>query len=399
MHKYQHKFGKSFLAAVTIFSATNMAAAHDLSAIHFERESYKKLLESRTLDGGTKGAPSISASAAASVPRLRSTLSSQQIKVINKVHDRNAALQMLTSASPELLISREKTLGPSPTERALSDFHAVIPKSVINLAKTWKTNSTLKVCFMEPEAVDAKRAIASYASEWEEWGSIQFDFGPVSNPRTCTAKDGSNIRITFRTDEYASYVGTDAEAYSQLDQATMFLSAFDTENYNTSTYRRIVLHEFGHALGFLHEHQHPSTDCEKQFDLQRIKEKYNWSDADIALNLSQLRASHAYLRTPGMVVGTDPKEGEIGFTNYDKDSIMHYSLDQALFKQPPGSCYLAQENENLSDLDKKGMAMIYPNISSAMQSNKHNAEIDRTLMTNKYLSTLQREAVKTLYRE
>jgi len=83
-----------------------------------------------------------------------------------------------------------------------------------------------------------------------------------------------------------------------------------------------VLHEFGHALGLIHEHQHPF----RPFILNRNAviahyqgEPYNWPEDSINLNvLNQLnRASTNHM------------------TSFDPESIMVYSLPDHLFKQKP----------------------------------------------------------------
>lgn len=378
-----------FLAGTILFGISVPLSAHDLRAVHFERENNKKLLESRYRSlkiEGTETPSAVSSPSSENAP-FPNVLSKQQIRVINQSIDKETALQVLTGA-----------VRPGLPADATSFRQIIIPKSVISRAKTWDAGSTLKVCFVEQGAVDAKRAIARYAAEWTKWGNIKFDFGSESRPRTCADKDGSVIRITFNTEEYASYVGTDAKAFAQLNQPTMFLSSFDTENYTSEKYRATVLHEFGHALGFQHEHQHPTAECEKQFDLERIKKLYKWSDEDISVNISQIKVSNAYRGTGGITTGENKKEGEVAFTEYDKDSIMHYALERSIFKQPPGSCYITNENAELSARDKKGMAFAYPNISAAALNTRHNKEIDRFLIINKNLSMLEREALKALRR-
>ena len=67
----------------------------------------------------------------------------------------------------------------------------------------------------------------------------------------------SDIRISFQYDGCWSAVG---KTCSQIPKPrpTMNFGWF-TRNPNQATIQEVVLHEFGHALGLVHEHQHPKT--------------------------------------------------------------------------------------------------------------------------------------------
>src|SRR5262249_10077151 len=129
-------------------------------------------------------------------------------------------------------------------------------------------------------------------------------------------------------------------------------------------WRAIVLHEFGHALGFKHEHQHPTEGCNSDFrweddpdyqpttDIrgQYIQNKngrrpgiYTWAAGPpnywpkrmVDHNMRQLPQSHMYKTTA-----------------FDAQSIMKYSFPVWMFARGENSpCFSAGTNKELSKMD------------------------------------------------
>lgn len=105
----------------------------------------------------------------------------------------------------------------------------------------WKTGRTLRVFFMGGTAAQQTKAKAA-AAEIEANANLKFSY-------VATAGE-SDIRISFNAGSGAwSYIGTDALGIPK-NQATMNLG-FD----QGGTY----VHEFLHAIGAVHEHQHPEA--------------------------------------------------------------------------------------------------------------------------------------------
>ena len=104
-------------------------------------------------------------------------------------------------------------------------------------AKKWPNGSTLQVRFMggTPEQ---QATVENFAKQWENHANLKLDFNNAAN---------AEIRITFLDDGAWSYVGTDCLDIP-LHAATMNYGWLD---------EGVVLHEFGHALGLIHEHQNP----------------------------------------------------------------------------------------------------------------------------------------------
>ena len=90
--------------------------------------------------------------------------------------------------------------------------------------------------------------VLEVASEWTAHANIRFE--RVEEP-------DAEIRLSFADRGYWSHVGMDAVAVDK-SMTTMSLAAF-TVDTPSPEFRRVVLHEFGHALGSIHEHQNPAA--------------------------------------------------------------------------------------------------------------------------------------------
>lgn len=220
-------------------------------------------------------------------------------------------------------------------------------RGVVDRAKLWPMDSVLTVCFRDGTP-KARARIAEIAGEWMRYIGLRLDFGDVVNPRTCSGKNTESIKVDFYSSGpnagHWSYIGID----SKLFEHSMNLEAFGSDALPVSReeYRRIVLHEFGHALGFEHEHQSPAAHCEAEFDKTRLKDwaaRMSWNDRDVQTNLAELQPTTSRV-----------------FTRHDPKSIMHYSLPDELFKGGKSNkCWVAVNND-LSEGDKAFAAQMYP---------------------------------------
>lgn len=205
----------------------------------------------------------------------------------------------------------------------------------------------LRVCFMDG-GVALKRRIMTAAKEWEVPGSsVRFDFGNASNPRICGGPEPSHIRIGFRYRGYWSLVGQHSVNSARQFEQSMNFEAWDVRDVDDTTLRRIVLHEFGHALGLHHEHQNPQSTCEQQFD-------WDYAYRELALPPNQWPQSEVDLNLRRLVGGSYSSSA------FDPASIMIYSLPARFYKDRENATCFRPAPNLLSAGDKTAIATKYP---------------------------------------
>jgi hypothetical protein len=94
--------------------------------------------------------------------------------------------------------------------------------------------------------------------EWGRYANITFTRSEDTSPALLPL-----ITISFKKEcECWSYIGTDARTATPNPEFTMMLGAVSEGADTTPSDRSIILHQFGHALGLVHEHMCPSeTDA------------------------------------------------------------------------------------------------------------------------------------------
>jgi len=171
-----------------------------------------------------------------------------------------------------------------------------------------------------------------YAQQWSQYANITFKF---------VTSGSAQIRVTFTSGAGSySYIGKDALNIAS-NKETMNFGWFN-DNTSDTEFSRTTIHEFGHALGMIHEHQHPLAAI--PWDKPKVYAYYAgypnyWTQAQVDNNLF---AKYSTSQTQ--------------YSAYDKLSIMHYSISSDLTTNG----FSVGNNTVLSATDKQFIASVYP---------------------------------------
>lgn len=119
-------------------------------------------------------------------------------------------------------------------------------KAALVKGSKWQSGDTISISFID--GTDEQKALVrKFAPEWTmHLANLRFAW--LEPPNT-------DIPISFANPGSWSVIGTTCRNVPQ-DQATMNFGWL-TPGVTDEEARRVILHEFGHALGLIHEHQNP----------------------------------------------------------------------------------------------------------------------------------------------
>ncbi|HVW12512.1 MAG TPA: M12 family metallopeptidase [Mucilaginibacter sp.] len=222
----------------------------------------------------------------------------------------------------------------NPNQRFSSDEGALLTRMALITDNKWQSGATLNIGFLNGSDIQ-KRQTQKMAAEWLQYADIKFNY--IDDPQQATIR----IAFQFNGDQGSwSYIGTECLQISK-DNPTMNFGWLEDDTADEE-WRRVVVHEFGHALGCIHEHSSPGGNI--QWNKPAVYQYYegppnNWTQQDVDNNV--------FFR-----YSTDITQ----FTTLDPNSIMMYPIPA----QFTLNGFSVGMNTDLSDTDKSFIRQEYP---------------------------------------
>ena len=246
----------------------------------------------------------------------------------------------------------------TPTEEEDPPEYAAAPVELL-----WENGKVLQVWFLNKKKKHNAyiELIKEGVKEWEKYANVSFTF-----PEVWDSDCPPEVRIRFWdkppgftpeephhniSDGYWSYVGTACEQIAEGDpepnfwNPTMSLRVPDLSRYEAD-FKATILHEFGHTLGFMHEHQRPDAKLLINYNMEEVYKHYRgigWNKQRVD---EQLFNFHEYQDKSAIVA-----------TEFDTTSIMMYDLPAKILTDKTKA---VPKNMCLSQLDKDFVARLYP---------------------------------------
>jgi serralysin len=155
-------------------------------------------------------------------------------------------------------------------------------KAALLNAAAWPSNASIRVAFLGGDpGLQAK--VRNVARRWTAPGLANLTLDFVPDPKA------AQIRIAFRQGDGSwSYIGTECLGIPH-PQPTMNFGWLTPESSDLDI-QEVVLHEFGHALGLIHEHQNPDQPI--QWNRPAVIKDLsgppnNWDEGTIETNMFQ----------------------------------------------------------------------------------------------------------------
>lgn len=234
-------------------------------------------------------------------------------------------------------IAAELAINENPDNKPILQLRPGVSMNPAKLAllvgKTWQNGRKLGVTFLDGSSTQ-KKDVKKHAKTWSKYANIKFDFNAGSK---------AEIRISFKADTGSwSYVGTDCLLQDIPKKEPTMNFGWLKDDTDDMEYRRVVCHEFGHALGAIHEHQNPKGGI--KWNLDAVYKYFMgapnyWTKEEVDHNVIKKYS-------------VDQLNG----TEFDMKSIMLYHFPKEFIiggMETP-------ENSDLSSGDKAFINKIYP---------------------------------------
>jgi hypothetical protein len=211
-----------------------------------------------------------------------------------------------------------------------------LDRAALLKATQWDSGTTITCGFLDGVA-SVQEKVKKYAKQWtlDGGGPANLKFVFVNTPAQ------ASIRISFQYPGSWSVLGKTCLQITDKTKPTMnygWLTPASSED----AVRRVVLHEFGHAIGLIHEHQNPKNGI--RWNRAKVIADLsgppnNWNAQQIEFNMF-----HKF------------QEAEVRATPVDSASIMMYPIP----KTWTTNGFSAALNSTLAATDKSLVKAAYP---------------------------------------
>lgn len=185
------------------------------------------------------------------------------------------------------------------------NFHLLDEPSRLGVfrALKWAPGTTLKVRLLTNDS-KLEGMVKYLACTWSNHANIRFDFGDYAD---------AHVRVSFDPNGgHWSGVGTSI-LNRPINEPTMNLAIRSDTEWPEA--KRVVVHEFGHTIGCIHEHQSPPAGIP-------------WNEAKV-IEYYKLTQGWSPEKTRNNVIKKYDKD-QINASSYDRVSIMHYPVSKEL---------------------------------------------------------------------
>lgn len=194
---------------------------------------------------------------------------------------------------------------------------------------TWQPGDIIQIGFLDGDP-EVQEGVRQAAEEWMDYANLRLRFGDV---------DDADVRISFNGQGSWSYLGTVCRQIPSPEPTMNY--GWLTPDSSDDEVNRVVLHEFGHALGCIHEHQNPA-------------EGIKWNKPVV----------YAYYGGPPNNWSKDQVDNNL-FAVYDRELTVHSEFDpESIMLYPIDKRFTLDGlevglNTALSEKDKEFIAQTY----------------------------------------
>ena len=204
-------------------------------------------------------------------------------------------------------------------------------RAALVLPYRWPGHLPITISFLDDDDGLAQQ-VEQVARQWIGVRRANLRFAFLFN------RNDTQIRISFKRKGSWSMLGTSCTQNRNLTEPTMNFGWLNARA-SPEEFEAVVLHEFGHALGLVHEHQNPMNSI--QWNRQEVYRDLDgqWDRATIENNVFAAVAAAGAAATP-----------------FDATSVMTYPIKKS-WTTNGFSCHL---NAKLSPTDVQFIRNIYP---------------------------------------